>query len=145
MKNIVRKGEIACNKQILLFSQCFSQPYGPYCPFYMRLKMSSAICFNSDKSKALSSGNGLKKCIKPSFARACLIYTYVLTYYEYFSFFAGTLHIYMYTRYNNGTYLSTYVTCHGNFSWHDHRLILLDKFGFQRFQPFDYIYKSFTV
>ena len=27
MENIVRKGEIACNKQFLLFSQCFPQLY----------------------------------------------------------------------------------------------------------------------
>ena len=118
--------------------------YGTYFPFELPFKMLSAVCFNLDQSKILSSGNGLKKCIKPSFARAWLIYTDILTYYGNFSFFAGTLHIYMYTCYNNGTYLRTYVTCHGNFSWH-YRLILLDKFGFQRFQPFDYIYKSFTV
>ena len=27
VENIVRKGEIACYKQILLFSQCFPQTY----------------------------------------------------------------------------------------------------------------------
>ena len=27
VENIVRKGEIACNKQFLLFSQCFPQIY----------------------------------------------------------------------------------------------------------------------
>ena len=46
----MRKGEIACNKQFLLFSQCFL--------FYMvHFKMSSVICFNLDQTKILSSGN----------------------------------------------------------------------------------------
>ena len=27
VENIVRKGEIACHKQVLLFSQCFPQLY----------------------------------------------------------------------------------------------------------------------
>ena len=30
MENTVRKGEIACNKQFLLFSQCFQTLYGTY-------------------------------------------------------------------------------------------------------------------
>ena len=32
-ENMVGKGEIACNKQFLLFSQCFPQLYGTYLPF----------------------------------------------------------------------------------------------------------------
>ena len=32
-ENNVRKGEIACNKQFLLFSQCFSTPYDTYFSF----------------------------------------------------------------------------------------------------------------
>ena len=48
VENIVRKGEIACYKQFLLFSQCFL-------PF----KMSSAICFNLDQSKILWFDKGL--------------------------------------------------------------------------------------
>ena len=53
MENNVRKGEIACNKQFLLFSQCFL-PYVTYIfLFQMHFKMSSAISFN------FSSGNGL--------------------------------------------------------------------------------------
>ena len=55
----MRKGEIACNKQFLLFSQCFLPVYGTYFLFYMHFKMSSAICFNLDQSKMSSSGNGL--------------------------------------------------------------------------------------
>ena len=61
--NIVRKGEIACNKQFLLFSQCFL----PYMVLIYHLKIhfktSSAICFNLDQSKILSSGNGLSICL----------------------------------------------------------------------------------
>ena len=37
----------------------FSILYGTYFPFEMHFKMLSAICFNSDQSKILSSGNGL--------------------------------------------------------------------------------------
>ena len=53
---MVRKGEIACNKQFLLFSLCFLP--------YMAFKMSSAICFNLDQSKILSSGYGLKVALQ---------------------------------------------------------------------------------
>ena len=58
VKNIVRKGEIACNKQFLLFSMFFTL-CDTYFPFEMHFKMPSAICFNLDQSKILSSGNGL--------------------------------------------------------------------------------------
>ena len=50
----MRKGEVVCNKQFLLFSQCFLPYYGTYFPFKM-----SAICFNMHQSKILLSGNGL--------------------------------------------------------------------------------------
>ena len=60
MENIVRKGEIACNKQFLLFSQCFfSIRHCTSFSFQMHFKMLSAVCFNLDQSKILSSGNGL--------------------------------------------------------------------------------------
>ena len=59
VENIVRKGEIACNKQFLLFSQCFLHYMTLIFHFKCNLKMSSAICFNLDQSKILSSGNGL--------------------------------------------------------------------------------------
>ena len=61
MQNIVRKGEIAYNKQFLLFSQCFP----PYMPLYfqMHFKLTSGIWFNLDQSKILSSGNGLVNTI----------------------------------------------------------------------------------
>ena len=50
VENIVRKGEIACNKQFLLFSQYVLQRYGTYFSFEMHFKMLSAICFNLDQS-----------------------------------------------------------------------------------------------
>ena len=53
-ENIVRKGETACNKPFL--TMC-STLYGTYFSFQMDFKMSSAICFNLDQSKILSSGN----------------------------------------------------------------------------------------
>ena len=56
VKNIVRKGEIACNKQFFLFSQCFL----PYMVLIFHFKcMLSAFCRNLDQSKILSCGNGL--------------------------------------------------------------------------------------
>ena len=41
------------------FLTMFSTLYGTYFPFYMHFKISSAICFNLDQSKILSSCNGL--------------------------------------------------------------------------------------
>ena len=41
------------------FLTLFSTLYGTYFPFEMHFKMSSAISFNLDQSKILSSGNGL--------------------------------------------------------------------------------------
>ena len=58
--NIVRKGEIACNKQFLLFSPCFIPCTALNFSFQMHFKMSSAICVNLDQSKILLSGNGLR-------------------------------------------------------------------------------------
>ena len=57
----MRKGEIACDKQFLLFSQYFL----PYIVLIFHFKctlkcrMSSAMCFDLDQSKILLSGNGL--------------------------------------------------------------------------------------
>ena len=62
-KNIVRKVEITCHKQFLLFSQCFLPYMGLILHFKCTFKMSSAICFNLDQTKILSSGNGLISCI----------------------------------------------------------------------------------
>ena len=55
----MRKEDIPCNKQFLLFSQCFL-PCMPHI-FHIKciLKMLSAICFILDQSKILSPGNGL--------------------------------------------------------------------------------------
>ena len=46
-------------KLISPFFKMLSTLYGTFFPFYMHFKMSSAICFNLDQSKILSSGNGL--------------------------------------------------------------------------------------
>ena len=59
VENIVRTGEIACNKKFLLISQCFPPYMALSFHFKCTLKMSSAICFNLEQSKFLSSGNGL--------------------------------------------------------------------------------------
>ena len=58
MENIVRRGEIACYKQFLLFSQCFLPLIALMFHFTCTLKMSPAICFNLDQSEILSFGNG---------------------------------------------------------------------------------------
>ena len=58
-ENIVGKGEIALNEQFLLFPQCFLPYVALIFSFEMHFKMSSAICFNLDQSKILSSGNEL--------------------------------------------------------------------------------------
>ena len=55
MENIVRKGEIACNKQFLLFSQCFLL----YIVLIFHFKCTLKFCFNLDQSKILLSSNGL--------------------------------------------------------------------------------------
>ena len=59
MENIVRKGEIACNKQFLLFSQCVLYYLALIFHFKCNLYMLSAICFNLDKSEILLSGDVL--------------------------------------------------------------------------------------
>ena len=55
---MIRKEEIAWNKQCLLFLQCFLL-YMTLFFILNALKKSSAICFNLDQSKIFSSGNGL--------------------------------------------------------------------------------------
>ena len=39
----------------------FSTLYDAYFAFQMHFKMSSAVCFNLDQSRILSSGDGLKE------------------------------------------------------------------------------------
>ena len=63
MENIVRKAEIACNKQFLLFSQGFLPYMVLIFHFKCTLKMSSAICLNLDQSEILSSGNRIQKWV----------------------------------------------------------------------------------
>ena len=63
VENIVREGEIAWNKQFLLFSQCFLAYMALIFRFECTLKCrQSAICFNLDQSKILSSGNEFMSC-----------------------------------------------------------------------------------
>ena len=61
LENIVRKGEIACDKQFLLFSPCFLPYTALIFHFRCTLNWSSAICINLDQSNILWSGNGLGK------------------------------------------------------------------------------------
>ena len=55
----MRKGEISCNKQFLLFSQCFLHYMALIFHFKRTLKMMPATRFNLNQSKILSSSNGL--------------------------------------------------------------------------------------
>ena len=74
----VRKGEIACKKQFLLFSQCFLPCMALIFHFECTLKCHLQFCFNLDQSKILSSGNGLKlfllfpQCFKKDSFCSCL-------------------------------------------------------------------------
>ena len=58
VESIVRKGDIDCNKQFLLFSQWFLPYMALIFSFQMHFKMSSAIGLDLDQFKILSSGNG---------------------------------------------------------------------------------------
>ena len=53
--NTVGKGEIAHNKQFLLFPQCFSTLSENFKPFSSNLKLSSANCFRFEESKVCCS------------------------------------------------------------------------------------------
>ena len=63
-----------CNKQFLLFSQCFL----PFMALIFRLKytlkMSSATCFNLEQSKILSTDNALIKFYLKSYFMTDSIY-----------------------------------------------------------------------
>ena len=70
MENIVRKGEIACNKQFLLFSRCFL----PYMTLIFHFNSTSKcglqfVDWNLDQSKMLLSGYGLNS---PTHQPTCL-------------------------------------------------------------------------
>ena len=54
VKNIVRKEDTACYKQISPFLTMFSTLYGTYSSLKMHFKMSSAICLTMSQSKFLS-------------------------------------------------------------------------------------------
>ena len=59
IESTVRKGEIACNEQFLLFPYCFLLICGNFLPFSSNLKMSSANSFSLEESKIcrLEKGN----------------------------------------------------------------------------------------
>ena len=61
VENFVRKGEIAYNKQFLLFSQCFLPYVLLIFHFKCTLKCLLLICFDLDQFKILSSGNEVKR------------------------------------------------------------------------------------
>ena len=63
MENIVRKGEIACDKQFILFLQCFLSCMTLIFHFKWTLECFSAICFSLDQYKILSYGNELKRVL----------------------------------------------------------------------------------
>ena len=60
---LLTKGEIACNKQFLFFSQHFLLYVALIFHFKMHFKMLSAICFNLDQFKISSTGKGLKNSL----------------------------------------------------------------------------------
>ena len=57
----MRKEEIACNKQFLLFPTMFSTMYDTYFSFKYTLKCCLQSLSILDQSKILSSDNGLKR------------------------------------------------------------------------------------
>ena len=93
MENIVRKGEVACNKQFLLFLSMFSTLYGTYFSFQIYFHMSSVICFSLDQPKILSSGNGLnseQRRFQPYFSYIAATSAPVHAFLEVFFFFFRT-------------------------------------------------------
>ena len=91
MENIVRKGEVACNKQFLLFLSMFSTLYGTYFSFQIYFHMSSVICFSLDQPKILSSGNGLnseQRRFQPYFSYIAATSAPVHAFLEVFFFFS---------------------------------------------------------
>ena len=58
----------------LLFPQCFIL-FLKQISIFDSQKLSSANAFNLDRSEILSFGKGLRRCIKPLFARAMVIYS----------------------------------------------------------------------
>ena len=55
----------------------FSTLYDTYFPFEIHFNMSSAICFNLDQSKILSSGNGLTNLVFHAGAGSLLLPHYL--------------------------------------------------------------------
>ena len=57
-ENTAGKGETACNKQFLLFPQCFLPVKKTFCHFLSKLKFSSANAFCLEESKICCLGKG---------------------------------------------------------------------------------------
>ena len=74
LENIVRKGEIACDKQFLLFSQC-SLPYMAFFFFFHFKCTLKCLQFVSiwTSLKILSSGNGLIQLLSCSNIKSQLV------------------------------------------------------------------------
>ena len=58
LENTVGKGENACNKQFLLFPQCFLSYLKSFLPFSSNLKLFSAYSFSLEESKICCMGKG---------------------------------------------------------------------------------------
>ena len=58
LENTVGKGEIARNKQFLLFPQCFLPVWRTFCHFLTNLKLPSANSFSLEESKICRLGKG---------------------------------------------------------------------------------------
>ena len=69
----------------------FSALYGTYFSFQMHFKKSSAICFNLDQSKILSSGNGLKSIFYFSLQESSILIVQL-----YLQGYTGQLNIHVY-------------------------------------------------
>ena len=75
----MRNGEIACNKQFLLFSQCFL-PYMTLIFHFeciLKCRLQFVSIWTSLKFCPLTWVGITCRCIEPPFHRACLIYIYL--------------------------------------------------------------------
>ena len=73
-ENTVGKGEIARNKQFLLFPQCFSTHLDNFLPFSSNLRLSSANYFSLEESNGLKTNGVMLTLSQPSPASMCLQY-----------------------------------------------------------------------
>ena len=90
----------------------FSSLYGTYHSFKMHFKMSSAICFNLDQSKIMSSGHGLKvsgKRRKKLITRIFSFYHYVFSPFKEQISFLFHIHCVVAIVFNLGKYFHFFV------------------------------------